>query len=254
MLKRVIPKIVISEREGCFVSCTTKHFLPSRVVGDPQSQAQIFENNLADELLVIVTEYANRSWQSISSTISRIVESVFMPITIGGVIRDYSDVARVFDLGVERLLVGNLISESPKTVAAISNSYGQQSLVGAVDFWGNEDMNFPKNLEREVLLRAGVFSRIKLLEELGVGEVLLCDVSRDGTRKGSNFEVLKEVRAETTLPIIDSCGFGKTQHFVNSFKSGADAVAVGTYLAFMDQSFIQLKNMISGNGIDLRLQ
>jgi cyclase len=91
------------------------------------------------------------------------------------------------------------------------------------------------------------------MEDCGVGELLLNDVSRDGTRKGSNLSVLHEVLGVTKLPIIDSCGFGKTTDFIASLSLGSAAVAVGTYFAFVDQSFLQLRGQLSNHGIRVRM-
>jgi cyclase len=93
---------------------------------------------------------------------------------------------------------------------------------------------------------------IKTAGEIGAGEIALNDVGRDGTMSGTNISRLREVRNQTNLPIIQSCGIGKTAHFVEAFENGADAVAVGTFFAFVDQNFIQIRSHIRNSGIDIR--
>jgi cyclase len=90
------------------------------------------------------------------------------------------------------------------------------------------------------------------MEELGVGEIMINDASRDGRRGGSNLDLLVAAISITKLPVIDSCGFGKTSHFIDSFLSGSSAVAVGTYFAYVDQSILQLRNQLSNYGIRVR--
>ena len=97
-------------------------------------------------------------------------------------------------------------------------------------------------------------ARLKLMEQMGVGEVMINDASRDGIREGSNLVALKTALSSTSLPIIDSCGFGKTQHFVDSFEAGSSAVAIGTYFAFIDQSFMQLRSQLANHGIRVRIK
>jgi imidazole glycerol phosphate synthase subunit HisF len=96
--------------------------------------------------------------------------------------------------------------------------------------------------------------RIIEMQEFGVGEIMINDASRDGTRMGSNLEALIMTLENTTLPVIDSCGFGKTKHIVESFEAGSSAVAIGTYFAFVDQSFMQLRNQLANHGIRVRLK
>ena len=81
---------------------------------------------------------------------------------------------------------------------------------------------------------------------------MINDAMRDGMCAGSNIMALKMALKNTSLPVIDSCGFGSIDHFIESFKQGSSAVAVGTYFAFLDQSFLQLKGQIANKGIRVR--
>jgi imidazole glycerol phosphate synthase subunit HisF len=96
--------------------------------------------------------------------------------------------------------------------------------------------------------------RLRELQEIGIGELMISDASRDGSKTGSNLFALELALKSTSLPVIDSCGFGKTNHIVESFLTGSSAVAIGTYFAFIDQSFMQLRSQLANHGIRVRLK
>lgn len=257
LIPRLTPKLLLNyvESSSIFLHTTTRQYIPHKVAGDPLSQAKIFNDNFADELIVININPESTPFDKFLESIKMISESTFMPLSVGGGIDSLIKAKQVFECGVERVLIGRAIFDQPSQIELIASNYGSQSLIGSVDYWGGYDSQGVSLLENKMIVSADrVPEMVKLFENSGVGELLLNDVSRDGTRAGSNIEILGETLGITNLPIIDSCGLGNVSHFVNSLRCGSSAVASGTFFAFTDQSFIQLKNHIINSGIQMRVR
>jgi cyclase len=255
LYKRVIPKILISTHHKSLTpqALTTKFYEPFRFIGEPESQALIFQSNGADELFLVNLSPDSINHSSFRRIVEKVNRNIFMPLAVGGGIFTYDSASRYFDLGIEKIVVERIFETSPREIIKVISTFGSQSVVGSCSFWGDE-ASFPgKVTHRPVLRPEFLMERVKFMEDCGVGELLLNDVSRDGTRKGSNLSVLHEVLGVTKLPIIDSCGFGKTTDFIASLSLGSAAVAVGTYFAFVDQSFLQLRGQLSNHGIRVRM-
>lgn len=254
LFKRIIPKILVSynPKVGIPQSLTTKYFENFRFMGDPVSQALIFQSNGADELFLVNIESKKIDHSQFRSIIEKVNKKIFMPLTVGGGISTFRDAASYFDLGVEKIVLERILNDSPEEVSKIVRQYGSQSIIGSCSYWGNGEppVAHPKisRFQNSNLL----LEKIRFMENIGVGEILLNDVSRDGTRLGTNLSVLQQVLGATNLPIIDSCGFGKTSHFIDSLKMGSSAIAIGTYFAFVDQSFLQLRSQLITHGVRVR--
>jgi cyclase len=254
LFKRIIPKIMLTKNSGLGLigSITTKNYLPLKFVGSPKSQARIFESNNADELILLNID-VRVTFDELIEVADSVSKEIFMPLSVGGGIKTYEQAARIFELGVEKVVVENMLLDNPKHVNKIANRFGSQSIIGSCTYWGNPTSTIPENLtEKRIIHLSNLAERILLIENLGVGEIMINDASRDGTYTGSNIVALKIALQNTSLPIIDSCGFGSMEHFIESFKYGSSAVAVGSYFAFVDQSFLQLKNQIANGGIRVR--
>ena len=134
----------------------------------------------------------------------------------------------------------------------VAEKYGSQSVVVSIDFLNT------KNNEIVELNVAGKSQKIPLeiliknVENLGAGEICLNNISRDGTFQGTDLVSLRVVRNLTQLPIIQSCGVGKVNHFVEAFENGADAVAAGSYFSYLDQSILQIRSHVNNFGINIR--
>lgn len=257
LYRRIIPKILITynPRYKMFSSTVTKNFKVHRFVGHPTSQALIYESNIADELMILNVEPQSVKIKDFLNTIRDINSVIHMPMSVGGGISSLDEAKLLFNLGVEKVVIGQAFQSNPKGVSDIVKIFGSQSLIGSCAYWGSKKTPMPRELQRRgVLSLDSLTKRIKVIEDIGAGELLINDVSRDGLKIGSNLDVLKKTLSVTNIPVIDSCGFGKTKDFVDSFELGSAAVAVGTYFAFTDQSFLQLRNQLSNHGIRVRLQ
>jgi cyclase len=254
LYRRIIPKILLAKNSsGDDVnSITTRNFNPFRVAGRPISQAKIFQANIADELIVLNVDKKNIDHSELISVTQQIGNEIFMPLSVGGGIEHFDQALKLFEVGVEKIVLDSIFSTNPGAVEKLASRFGSQSLIGSCTFWDTSETQTQVEPHRTFLKLDEIRDRVKLMEELGVGEIMINDASRDGRRGGSNLDLLVAAISITKLPVIDSCGFGKTSHFIESFLSGSSAVAVGTYFAYVDQSILQLRNQLSNYGIRVR--
>lgn len=234
---------------------TTKQYEKFRNIGNPTSQARIFEANMADELMLINLDQDSIDFEAFSKLVSGVSTEIFMPLSVGGGIRTFEQANRLFDLGIEKIVVERGLVDKPEEIQKIASRYGSQSVVASCTFWGSPKLEIPARLKnRGIIALEALPERLRKLQETGIGELMINDASRDGIKSGSNLFALEMALNSTSLPVIDSCGFGKTNHIVDSFLAGSSAVAIGTYFAFIDQSFMQLRSQLANHGIRVRLK
>ncbi len=254
--KRIIPKLILSKssKTGKIISGTTVEFEKFRVVGSPDSQSEIFQSSISDELMVVSRRSAALEFREILQTLGMINNKILMPLSFGGSIASIEQVSEIFDLGIEKVIFGRSIFQRPNLVMETARRYGSQAVVASIDYWGDPNSTEIGQVEPYSDIRdtSLLSAALDTALELGAGEICLTDVSRDGKMSGTNIEMLQRSRSLTSLPVIQNCGVGKTSHFVDAFNFGADAIAVGTYFAFQDQNFIEIRSHISNSGVDIR--
>jgi len=249
--KRIIPKILLdsSKISNRVVTGSSIKYKDFRVVGAPESQAGIFQATTSDELIVVARRNSNIDFESCVESLNKINQRVLMPVSFGGNISEIKQVHQLFDLGIEKVIFGRALYRNHELILQTANLYGSQAVIVSIDCYGliptnesSEPFDETKTLE----------SVVRHAEESGAGELCLNDIQLDGSKSGTNLRLLSQARASTDLPLIQSCGVGKTSHFIEAFEHGADAIAVGTYFAFVDQNFVQIRSHIRNSGIDIR--
>lgn len=253
--KRIIPKILLQEsvKTRKLSSVTSVGYRVTKIVGDPESQSEIYQSTTSDELMVLHTRLSKMDFEKTLQILEKICRKAFMPISFGGAISTIEQVNQIFDIGVEKVIFGRAIYSNPNIVTLTASKFGSQAVVASLDFRAEQD---PSLLGTEGIIFTSnrEFSEvITWTEKLGAGEICLSDMDADGKMCGSNIGILNNVRELTNLPIIQNCGIGKTSHFIQAFESGADAIAVGSYFAFQDQNFIEIRSHIRNSGIDIRV-
>lgn len=256
LYRRIIPKILFSKNHvsGNIDALTTKFYEPYRIMGTPVSQARIFQANIADELILLDVRKGQRDFKDLLEVAMLVGQEIFMPLSVGGGIDSLEKATKLFDIGVEKIVLDSIFLSDKREVEQIAKRFGSQSIIGSCTYWGDFTAPTSSNSSKFLSEPKEVINRVKLMEDLGVGEIIINDASRDGTRRGSNLTTLEQIINSTSLPVIDSCGFGKTRHFLDSFLYGSSAVAIGSYFAYVDQSILQLRNQLSNYGIKVRLK
>ena len=251
--KRLIPRILVKEVNDSHVAVISKHFGSFNTVGDPASQFGIMEANMADEISIInVGNHQSLSRRNFFDLLKAIVRASSTPIVAGGGIKTFLDVDNFMKIGIEKVAIPLRIDlANVEIVNYACKKFGKQSVQVCLDYKELDDaylMNkSEKRLELNDLLRI-----TSTYCTNGAGELVLTDMSRDGSKSGLNLNILKPFIEVFSIPIIVSGGAHNQNNFAEAFLMGADGVISGTYFAKKDHSLIQLRSSIVGSGISLR--
>ena len=260
MLKRrLIPKLQM--KAGRFGSAVRKVLVTTirfdRVIeiGDPVSQAKIYEAQAADELIFLDLDASAEHRDTFLDVVRRCAGEIFMPITVGGGVRTIRDFRRALAEGADKVSVNTAAVERAELITEAAETFGVQCVVLAIDYRRTGNGN------GRVWIRGGreetpldPVSWAEEGERRGAGEILLTAIDRDGTRQGLDLELTRRVAERVSIPVIASGGCGLASHFVDGFLEGkADAVSAGTYFCFKDENPMQTRSRIKNAGIPIRL-
>ena len=260
MLKcRLIPKLQMKESRFGFSSrmvlVTTIQFKEVIEIGDPVSQAKIYEAQAADELVFLDLDASAQNRQTMVDVVRRAAEEIFMPFTVGGGVRSIADFRRLLSNGADKVSINTAAVETPDLIDEASATFGAQCVVLSIDYRQDSAGEY------QVWKRGGTVNTglnpVKWAmegERRGAGEILLTSIDRDGTRRGLDVEFTRRIVDSVMIPVITSGGCGLAAHFVDGFLVGkADAVSAGTYFCFKDENPMQTRAQIRNAAIPIRI-
>ena len=254
--KRIIPKILIQEKlldeKKIITSVLSKSFSNYYLIGDPISQAKIFESQLADELLLIdldrkITDKTRLNF------IEKLSKEVFMPLTVGGGIKSSSCISKLLNVGADKICINSLLEINPTEVEIAVKRFGSQCIVASLDIFLEKKniylFNSLKKEKKKIILE----EQLKKIENLGIGEILISDVKRDGTGDSFDKDLIRAIKNTQKVPLLISGGFGKASDFTEILKDyNFSGVVTGTYLNKKDQNLLQLRNHLLNAGLPVR--
>jgi cyclase len=229
MRPRIIPCLLL-RGQGLV---KTVGFKKHTYIGDPINTVRIFNEKEVDEL-VLLDISANEEGRGPSfEKISEIASEAFMPMSYGGGIRSVDEAMKVLTLGFEKVVINAAAIKNPNMVRQLADLTGNQSVVISIDV--------KKTLfgRHEVYSNGGAKSTgldpvnyaVKM-QEMGAGEIFLNSIDRDGKMQGYDLELIKTVTASVDIPVIVCGGAGNLAHFSDALRSGAAAVAAGSFFVF----------------------
>jgi cyclase len=248
--KRLIPKLLL--KEGRTVKGVA--FENLRDVGNPVTNARIYNAQGADELIFLDITASQEKRAILYEIISRTAEECFMPFTAGGGVRTLDDVRQLLRAGADKVSVNTAAVEHPEFLSEAANRFGRQCMIGAIDYRKESDGGCriythggTVKVDKEPLAWA------RELQDLGVGEILLTSIDRDGTNQGLDLELIRKVADALDVPVIASGGVGTLLHLKEGYIDGhTAALAVGSLFHFTDQSPIKAQYYLRGQGVDVR--
>lgn len=259
--KRLIPKLLIQHRQiGSMmrpVLVTTRQFDQSFDVGDPVSQAKIYQAQMADELIVLnIDRTAIGSDDLLLGVIERLASETFMPLAVGGGVQAADDFARLLDHGADKVVINTIAEQQPEIIDRAASQFGAQCVVVSVDYRRDPDGTPRVYTDRaKVRTDRSVQDWVREAAQRGAGEIVLVDADRDGTGIGLDCDLCAEIAFNLPVPVILSGGCGVSSHFSDGFiDGGAEAISAGTFFAFRDQNPIQTRAHVRNSGIDIRME
>ena len=220
--------------------------------GDPVELAKTYNNEGADELTFLDITASSGNRETTYEAVRKTAEQVFIPLTVGGGIRSVEDVDRLLREGADKVSINTAAIKRPELITEIANRFGSQVLVLSVDAKrGGRKYELTTHGGRE---RTGIdaLDWIKSACDLGVGEILLNSMDADGTRSGYDIEMISDVRAISSVPLIASGGAGKLEDFAEALDVGADALLAASVFHFGTYRISDVKQYLRERGYNVR--
>lgn len=257
--KRIIPKILIKKKnfqnESLIVSLTTKKFKDNKIIGDPTSQATIFNDSKADEIILIDLDHSILDENKLN-LISNISKNIFIPFTVGGGVKTIEDIRILLSKGADRIILNTSILDTNKEnlIKKASNYFGSQCIVASVDIKKDNKNYSIYDYSNRTILDISIKEFMFKLQNLNIGEIMITDVERDGCQVGFDKNFFDIIKENIKVPTIISGGCANFNDFLFAFNFlKVDGVASGTFFSQHDQSVFQTKNHLSDLGIAIRL-
>ena len=254
LAKRIIPCLDVDN--GRVVKGVK--FVDIRDAGDPVEIARRYDQQGADEITFLDITASSDNRATMVHVVEAMADQVFIPLTVGGGIREVEDVRRMLNAGADKVAINTAAVANPDFVKAAADHFGAQCIVVAVDAKQAQSGDWPR---WEVFTHGGrratgldVLEWTQRMASYGAGEILLTSMDRDGTRDGFDLLLTRAVCDAVTIPVIASGGVGTLDHLVDGILLGhADAVLAASIFHFGEFTVGQAKQHMAGRGIEVRL-
>jgi cyclase len=230
------------------------NFQNLRDSGDPVELANRYYLQGADEVTFLDVAATNENRGTTLEMVTRCAEQVFIPLTVGGGIRELEDVSRLLASGADKVSVGSAGIRRPSLLSEIAQEHGNQVLVISLDLKRSDaksGFGVTSNGGRE-LTDLDAIEWVRQVQDLGAGELLVNSIDADGTRDGFDLELIDRVKQISRIPVIASGGAGKLEHFVSAAKAGADALLAASVFHEGLFTISDVKEAMKAAGLEVR--
>lgn len=245
------------------------NFVGLRDAGDPVELAMRYDTEGADEVVFLDITASSDQRNTMLDVVARAAEQLFIPLTVGGGVRDAASARALLRAGADKVSVNTAAVQRPELIAEIAADFGSQCVVCAIDAKRRVDTDAKRLVDTDAKRRAGGYevylhggrtaTGIDAVEwaaraaQLGAGEILLTSMDRDGTREGFDMQLTRAVVDAVTVPVIASGGVGSLDHLADGvLVGGADAVLAASIFHFGEFSVAQAKAAMSARGVRVR--
>ena len=253
LAKRLIPCLDVDA--GRVVKGT--RFQDMEDAGDPVAMARHYDREGADELVFLDITATVEGRKATLDVISQVAEQVFIPLTVGGGVRNDDDVNALLRAGADKVALNTMAVREPTLLQRCADRFGTQCMVVAIDAKrgsGGVDWEVFVDAGRTGTGRDAVAWAVEATSERGAGEVLLTSMDRDGTGEGYDLELLRAIAAAVRVPVVASGGAGDLDHFAEALVEGhADAVLAASRLHFGQLTIREIKEYLQTRGVAVRL-
>ena len=253
MLKtRIIPCLDV--KDGRVVKGT--NFINLRDAGDPVEIAKIYNDKGADELCFLDISASQENRNTTYEIVKKTAEQCFMPLTVGGGVRQVSEVETLLNHGADKVSFNSAAVSNPQLISLAANKFGSQCIVVAIDAKFSLRVNdwevFTHGGTRSTGIKVKEFA--KTMEENGAGEILLTSMDKDGVQDGYDIKLLKTITELLGIPVIASGGAGKVEHFLEAvICGGASALLAASVFHFNEISISEVKEFLNKSNVPMRI-
>jgi len=259
LAKRIIPCLDVDQ--GRVVKGV--NFVGIRDAGDPVEVAKRYDEQGADEITFLDITATHEDRGTTVQMVEAIAEHVFIPLTVGGGIREIEDIRRMLNAGADKVSINSAAVYNPEFVREASEKFGAQCIVVAIDakrVAGSGELGDPEN-KWEIFTHGGrkptginaVEWAVKMAD-YGAGEILLTSMDRDGVKTGFDLGVTRAISDAVNIPVIASGGVGNLEHLAEGVTLGhADAVLAASIFHFGEYTVQEAKQHMADAGIEMRI-
>ena len=234
-------------------------FVDIRDAGDPVEIARRYDEEGADELTFLDITASSDQRETMVHVVEQVAGEVFIPLTVGGGIREVDDIQRMLNAGADKVGINTAAVFNPEFVRQAAERFGSQCIVVAIDA---KRVNTEGEASRwEIFTHGGrkptgidAVEWARRMVDYGAGEILLTSMDRDGTRDGFDLELTRAISEAVAVPVIASGGVGELEHLAEGVIEGkADAVLAASIFHFAEYTIGEAKQHMADRGIEVRL-
>ena len=254
LAKRIIPCLDVDA--GRVVKGV--QFVDIRDAGDPVEVARRYDQEGADEITFLDITASSDQRETMVHVVEQVAGEVFIPLTVGGGIREPADIRRMLNAGADKVGINTAAVSNPDFVRVAAEQFGSQCIVVAIDA---KQVSIEGEPRWEIFTHGGrkatgidaIEWAIKMVD-YGAGEILLTSMDRDGTKNGFDLALTRAVSEAVDVPVIASGGVGTLEHLADGvIKGKADAVLAASIFHFAEYSIGEAKAHMASRGIEMRL-
>jgi cyclase len=235
-------------------------FVNIRDAGDPVEVARRYDQQGADELIFLDITASSDNRDTLVHVVEQVAQEVFIPLTVGGGIRELGDITLMLNSGADKVSVNTTAVNNPDFIREASTHFGNQCIVVAIDAKRVDDSG-DGECRWEIFTHGGrnptgldAIEWARKMEQYGAGELLVTSMDRDGTRSGFDIDLMKRISTGVGIPVIASGGVGDLDHLVAGvLEGGADAVLAASIFHYGEYTVAEAKQHMADKGIEVRL-
>ena len=261
LTKRIIPCLDV--KDGRVVKGV--EFVNLKDAGDPVEVAAIYDREGADELCFLDITASHENRDTILDVVARTAERVFMPLTVGGGVRNLADIRNLLNAGADKVSINTAAVQRPEFVKEAAERFGTQCIVVALD--AKRSASSREKTDKHAPNRWEIFTHggrrstglcavewAQRMASYGAGEILLTSMDRDGTQIGYDLELTSAVAEAVSIPVIASGGAGTLDHLYDGLAVGhADAVLAASMFHYRTYTIRQAKEYLGSRGVPVRV-
>ena len=255
LAKRIIPCLDVDD--GRVVKGV--QFVDIRDAGDPVEVARRYDEEGADEITFLDITASSDQRDTMVHVVEEVAGEVFIPLTVGGGIREVADIRRMLNAGADKVGINTAAVFNPEFVREAAGRFGSQCIVVAIDAKQVSGEGEPRRWE--IFTHGGrkptgidAVEWARRMVDYGAGEILLTSMDRDGTRDGFDLDLTRNISEAVDVPVIASGGVGNLDHLVEGVLKGkADAVLAASIFHFGEHTVGEAKRHMAEHGIEVRL-